>query len=147
MRKKTAAFAALCAVLLLLCSCKAKEQDDMKHQNDLTVTFINGVRDADVWILPETEANLKTTLWGTATAAQVITGERRETPLCDPGDDGLYILRMIDSDHFYYSANGITLRAGWTMEVKGAELHSVTLEVTDENGVLNNTYAVFAARL
>ena len=113
----------------------------------MTVTFVNGVRDADVWILPETAENLKTTLWGTATAAKVATGERRETPLCAPGDDGLYILRMIDTDHFYYSANGITLQPGWTLEIKGAELHHITLEVTDENGVLNNSYKVFAARL
>lgn len=119
----------------------------MNSQNEPTVTFINGLRDADVWILPETKENLKTTLWGKATAAGVKTGERRKAPLCEPGDGGLYILRMIDTDRFFYSAGGITLRAGWTMEVRGAGLHAVTLEVTDENGVLNHSYKVFAARL
>ena len=119
----------------------------MQPQPDPTVTFINGVMEADVWILPATEQNRKTTVWGTATAAKVQTGERREVPLCEPGDGGLYLLRMIDSEHFFYSAGDITLQAGWTMEVKGADLHSVTLEVTDEHGVLNNTYEVFAARL
>ena len=133
--------------LLLLCSCRAKEQTEMEKPNPQTVTFVNGVQDADVWILPQTAENLKTTLWGTATASKVQTGESREAPLCEPGDDGLYLLRMIDTDHFYYSVNGITLQAGWTMRLAGEDMHSVTLEVTDENGALNGTYKVFAARL
>jgi rhodanese-related sulfurtransferase len=112
-----------------------------------TVWFLNGVKDADVWILPQTESNLKTTVWGTATASKVQTGERRETSLCAPGDGGYYMLRMIDAEHFYYSANSITLKAGWTLEIKGDDLHSVTLEVSDENGALVSTYEVFAARL
>ena len=112
-----------------------------------TVWFVNGVKDADIWILPQTEKNLKTTVWGTATASGVKTGERRETPLCDPGDDGLCMFRMIDTDHYYYSANGITLKVGWTLQLKQNDLHAVTLEVSDENGVLIQTYNVFAARL
>ena len=112
-----------------------------------TVWFVNGVQDADIWILPQTEDNMKTTLWGTASVSGVKTGERRETPLCEPGDDGLRMLRMIDTRHFYYSANGITLKAGWTLQVKQNDLHAVTLELSDENGVLISTYNVFSARL
>ncbi len=112
-----------------------------------TVCFINGVKDADIWILPQTEGNLKTTVWGTATASGVKTGENRETPLCEPGDDGCYILRMIDTDHYFYSANGITLKAGWSLQIKKNDMHSVTLEVSDESGALIGTYEVFAARL
>ena len=145
--KRVVFIAACFLALLLLCSCKEKEQNSMETPSDQTVVFRNGVKDADVWILPQTKDNLKTTLWGTATVSNVKTGESREAPLCDPGDDGLYILRMIDSSHFYYSANGIVLKAGWTMEIKGSDLHSITVEVTDENGVLNHTYEVFAARL
>ena len=150
--------------LLLFTGCGAKEQaadggkpasaqsgqneaNEMKSQSNQTVTFVNGLQEADVWILPETPENQKTTVWGTATLAKVKTGERREAPLSAPGDEGLYMLRMIDTEHFYYSAGGITLQAGWTMEVKGADLHSVTLEVTDEAGVLQRSYEVFAARL
>ena len=145
---KKAIIIGICLTLLLLCSCKTKEEaEPMESQSAQTVHFLNGVKDADVWILPETEANLKTTLWGTATAAGVQQGERREVPLCAPGDGGTYLLRMIDTDHYYYSAGGITLQPGWSMELKGADLHAVTLEVTDENGALHAAYQVFAARL
>ena len=119
----------------------------MEIANNKTVTFINGVKDADVWILPKTEKNLKTTVWGKATVSKVKTGESRQTVLPQPGDDGLYILRMIDTDSFFYSADGITLEDGWTIQIKGDDLKSVTLEVSDENGALKNTYEVFAARL
>ena len=119
----------------------------MEIASNKTVTFINGVKDADVWILPKTEKNLKTTVWGKATVSKVKTGESRQTELPQPGDDGLYILRMIDTDSFFYSADGITLEDGWTIQIKGDDLESVTLEVSDENGALKNTYEVFAARL
>jgi hypothetical protein len=149
--KRTAIYAACALALALLGGCGAKApgaaETPKETPNVQTVTFINGVTDADVWILPETEQNRKTTVWGTATAAKVKTGERREAPLCAPGDEGLYMLRMIDTDHFYYSAGGITLEAGWTMEIKGDSLQSLTLEVKDETGALNAAYEVFAARL
>ena len=144
---KYAIIAAVCIVALLLCSCRAKEQSKPEPPVTQTVTFRNGVKDADVWILPDTEANRKTTVWGTATAAKVKTGEDREAPLCDPGDNGLYLFRMIDTDSFYYSASGIELKAGWTMRLTGEDLHSITLAVTDENGALQRSYEVFAARL
>lgn len=130
--------------MLLLCGCKASRTASASNK---TVTFINEVTDADVWILPETEENLKTTLWGTATVSEIKTGESRKAPLCDAGETGLYIIRMIDADNIFYSADGITLEAGWTVRVTGNDLKSVTAEVTDENGVLKNTYDVFAASL
>lgn len=136
--------------MLLLCGCKANRTPpatDTPPASDQTVTFINGVKDADVWILPETEANRKTTVWGTATASDVKTDESRQAPLCDAGESGLYLIRMIDTDHMFYSANGVALESGWTVRVAGEDLRSVTAEVTDENGVLQGTYEVFAARL
>lgn len=145
---KKAVCIAVCLLTLLLCGCTKKEQNDMKTiKSSRTVTFVNGMPDADVWILPETEQNLKTTVWGTASASEVKTGESRPTPLCEPGDNGLYLFRMIDVDGFYYSVSSVTLQAGWRMQIKGEDLHAVVLEVTDENGDLQNAYTVFAARL
>lgn len=112
-----------------------------------TITFINSVSDADVWILADTEANLKTTLWGKATISKIPKGENRQAPLCEPGDEGLYLFRMIDTDKYYYSVDHIAIEDGWTVEIKGEELHLITIEVTDVNGALVNTYEVFAARL
>ncbi len=133
--------------LLLLGSCQTKEPNNMTSNKQGTVTFINEVKDADVWILPDTQANRKTTLWGTATAAKVKTGESRVAPLTEPGDDGLYLFRMIDADRFYYSANGVKLQANWSVTIRADDPHTVTLEVTDETGTLQNTYAVFSAKL
>lgn len=133
--------------LLLLGSCQTKEPNNMTSNKQGTVTFINEVKDADVWILPDTQANRKTTLWGTATAAKVKTGESRVAPLTEPGDDGLYLFRMIDADGFYYSANGVKLQANWSVTIRADDPHTVTLEVTDETGTLQNTYAVFSAKL
>ena len=141
-------FIALCACipLLLFCGCQTV-QTEPAPAADRTVTFVNSVADADVWILPETEQNLKTTVWGTATAADVKTGESRQVPLTTPGGDGFYMFRMIDTEHFYYSANDITLEEGWTLEIRGNDLSSITLEISDGNGTLLQICEVFAARL
>ena len=110
-----------------------------------TVTFVNTVRDADAWILPQTAANLKTTVWGTATVPKAKTGESRQVPLGEAGDGGFYIFRMIDADGFFHSANGIVLEDGWRVKVGGED--GVVLEVLDGDGVLQKTHEVFSARL
>ena len=119
----------------------------MEIKSSQTVTFINGLKEADVWILADTEANRKTTVWGTATISKAGTNESREAPLCEPGDSGLFMLRMIDTDHFFYSANGIAIEAGWTLRIEGGDMDSVVIKVTDGDGALSGTYEVFAARL
>ncbi|MBR3149162.1 MAG: hypothetical protein IKF64_03250 [Eubacterium sp.] len=147
-KTKTAASIFLCIlVLLLLCGCNAKEQNNMEAINGKTLTIINEVNDANIWILPRTQENLKTTLWGTATASDVKTGESRQAPLCDAGDDGLYIFRMIDTDKFYYSADSLVLEDGCTMRIKEKDIMTYELEVSDKNGEIKNTYEVFCARL
>ena len=131
--------------MLLLCGCTAKRTDPA---NKKTITFINGVKDADIWILPETEENLKTTVFGEATVSGIKTNESREVPLCDAEESGLYIIRMIDTDNIFYSADGIKLESGWTVRVTGNDdLRNVKFEVAGEDGVLKNTYGVFAASL
>ncbi len=143
---KKAVLIFVCLFTLLLCGCDSKEQSDMDNKNG-TVTVINKVKDADIWILPQTEKNLKTTVWGTATVSKLKTDESRQAPLCEPGDDGLCIFRMIDTDSFYYSANGIKLENGDTLEIKENKEQAFALEVRDENGRVKNTYEMFSARL
>ncbi len=65
----------------------------MATEGGKTATFINEANDADIWILPKTEKNLKTTVWGAATAAAVKKGESRSFELCEPGDGSMYIFR------------------------------------------------------
>lgn len=145
--KKSVFIIVLLLAALLLGGCKEEEQSSMEIKSNKTVTFVNELKEADVWILPQTEKNLKTTVWGTATAAKVKTAESVQAPLCEPGDDGLYIFRMIDSDSFFYSADGIALEDGWSIKIKEPDVMETELEVSDENGVLKNTYKVFSARL
>ena len=137
--------AVICLIsMLLLCGCKANRTSTV---NDKAVTFINGINEADLWILPETEENLKTTVWGKATFSGIKANETQTVSLCEAGENGLYIIRMIDTGNTFYSADGITLEPGWTIKLKGNDLNSLEFEVTDENGALLSTYRVFAASL
>lgn len=145
--KKVNLAAVFFAALIIFCACMAKEQNNMEIKSDKTITFINGVTEADVWIMPETEENLKTSLWGTALIPKIKTGEIRQAPLCEPGDDSHYIVRLIDDDGFYYSAKGITLEDGWALKITGEKMNSVIIEVTDASGVLKGAYNVSCARL
>lgn len=133
-------------ILLLFCNCSTKESEPVQTTYDRSVTVVNGINEADIWILPKTEDNLKTTLWGTATAGKVKLHETREISLGKPGDNGLYIFRMIDIDKMYYSAEDIVIEDGWTLEIKGGSLDAVSIDVIDKDGN-TTTYEVFAARL
>ncbi len=136
-------FIFLCFFMLtLLYGCAVKEQSNMDNK----VTFINEVKDADVWILSDTKENKKTTVWGKATVSKVKTGESRKALLPEAGNNGLYIFRMIDTESFFYSADSIKLEPGWILKIKEKDINSVELEVTDKNGSLY-TYKVFKARL
>ncbi len=117
-------------------------------ESDAGITFINSVKDADVWILPATEENIKTTLWGTATIAKLKAGEAHQLSLQALGGPGDYIIRMIDTEGMYYATDRIPLEAGYSLQIKKDELPmSVVLEVTDADAGLVETCSVFAARL
>lgn len=139
--------AACLLALLLLSGCHPKEDIEMEIPPTRTVTFVNAVREADAWILPRTPAILKTTVWGTPTVPKAKPGESRPAPLGEPGDDGLYVFRMIDSEGFFYSADALALEDGWTVKIKSDDLQAISIEITDSNGVLQHTHAVFSARL
>ena len=139
----------LCLVTIsLFCGCNTtKESETMMTTADRTITLINSVNEANIWVLPDTEANRKTTLWGTATAGNLQTGSSCQAGIDKPGDDGLYLFRMIDTEHWYYSSENIVLEDGWTLEIKQESKQVYVIEVTDKEGTLNATYEVFAARL
>ena len=84
-KRKTAVRIAICALIgSLLFGCGKTEQPAVTEaptpvpDSGAAIVFVNGLQQADVWILPETEKNLKTTVWGTATIAKLGTdGEQR----------------------------------------------------------------------
>lgn len=145
--KRTALILIFLITALIACGCENGEQSNMEIEKTKQITFINELNSADVWILPQTEKNLKTTVWGTAIISKADTSQSVSAMIPEPSEDGLYIFRMIDTDGYYYSANGLTIEAGWTVKIFGEDLNSVTIEVTDENGALQKTYEAFAARL
>ena len=110
------------------------------------VTFYNGVREADVWLLPETEEIKKTTLWGEATLPRLGAGASREAALPAPGPSGLYALRVIDTEGMYYAADGLRLASGDVLMLSEEKTRTV-LTVTRANGAPEEQYAVFAAKL
>ncbi len=152
--KKTVWIIACCLLLPLLFGCGSEEQGSDAEPEPVieytsTVSFVNELTEADLWLLPQTEENLKTSLWGTASAAKVKTGESREIRLPEPGDTGCYIFRMIDVDQYYYSANDLVLEDGWTLSIKteDGDAQTLTVEVKDTDGAVKGTYSVFAAML
>ena len=102
-----------------------------------SVTFINEVQEAQIWILPQTEENLKTSLWGTATF-NLREGEQAVLDLEAAGGPGIYIFRVIDADEGYYEANDIYLEDGYTLRFTdyGGHPFDSVLEVTDAGGNL-----------
>ena len=135
--------------LMVFCSCNTtKESETMATTScDRTITITNRVYEASVWVLPDTEANRKTTLWGTPTVSKIGADESCQAGIGKPGDNGLYIFRMIDTEKMYYSSENIVLEDGWTLEIKQDSTHVYVIEVTDKDGNLNATYEVFAAKL
>lgn len=134
--------------LVVFCSCNTtKESESMATIADRNITIVNSVHEANIWVLPDTEANRKTTVWGAATAGNVPAGESRQAGIGKPGDDGHYLFRMIDTDKWYYSSENLVLEDGWTLEIKQESDHVYVIGVADKDGTLKASYEVFAARL
>ena len=128
--------------MLLICSaaCKAEQgESDMKNKSQtnsagkISVSFVNDVDEADVWILPQTKENLKTTLWGTPTLSKLKKGEKEIADI--GGETEKFIIRIIDTDHAYYAVNDIVLGDGYTVRFKTEESKfDAEIVVLDENG-------------
>lgn len=85
----------------------------------ISVTFVNEVEEADIWILPQTEENLQTSLWGTATISKLKPGEQKTVGI--NGNQEKYIVRIIDVDQAYYSANDIALDENYMIRFRTDE--------------------------
>lgn len=123
-------------------------QNSMMYTPKISVTFVNEVEEADVWILPQTEENIKTSLWGTATISRLGIGESINVILNEGYDGEYYILRIIDEDHAFYSANGLKLLEGYTIVFKSeGSKYDASLEIYDENNDLVYAQDAFTGML
>ena len=140
---------------VLLCACGPEEpavpdppDEPEPAAEEVFITFRNEVETADVWLLPQTEENLHTSLWGTATLPQLSTGAEQRVSLTALGGPGVYLMRAIDVDEMFYDAGDISLEAGYVLRLcESEDPGAATLEVTDVTGAQVAVYSVFAARL
>ena len=131
----------ICAIIcVLLCSCGTEQGEvDMETSSPtevrtISVTFVNEVKEADIWILPQTEENLNTSLWGTPTFSKMKAGDSRKGAVSF-ADSGRYILRIIDTDSGYYSANDLVLGDDLTVVFSTSDTkYEATVVILDENG-------------
>ena len=123
-------------------------RNSMEYIPTLTVSFRNEVEEADVWILPQTEENLKTSLWGAPGLPALGVGEAAELTLMNPEYAEAWLVRIIDSEKAYYSARDLTLEDGYTLVFRseGAKFDAV-LEVLDQDGTLVFTAEAFTGVL
>lgn len=123
---------------MILFSCK--DGDDVKKNSETTsektisVTFVNDVEEADIWIMPHTQENLKTSLWGTATISKLNAGEKQTVSIGE-SEDEKYIVRIIDKDKAYYSASEMILETGYTVQFKTDDSkYEAAIVSLDQNG-------------
>ncbi len=144
-RKITISF--ICAIMCIFMSGCQKEETMETETKTIELNFTNDTEEAiDVWILPDIEANHKTSVWGKAMIDDLkVNGQASLKAVCQ--DEDRYLLRAIDADGLYYEANGITLKDAYRLKlILNRQDFSASLEVEDENGK-TSTYEVFCAAL
>ena len=111
--------------------------NSMEYIPTVSVTFQNEVEEADVWLLPQTEENLKTSLGGMPSAGALGKGESAELTLTNPEYTEAWLVRIIDRNKAYYSAQDLKLEDGYTVVFKseGSKFDAV-IEVHDASGNL-----------
>lgn len=108
----------------------------------IRVTLINNVETADFWILPQTEENLKSSLWGTADAKNLRAEEQREITVCETS--GKYIIRVIDDDHAYYALKDVQLDDGYSIRfITQDSKFDAVIEILDADGNVLNAQPAF----
>ena len=146
---KKSIMAIIClSVLLSLSGCKKENEETVKKVSEtIEITFINETEEAtDVWVLPNIEANRKTSIWGKAMIGKLPVGSEDKV-IVEKQEEDSYLLRVIDKDQLYYEANDIIIKEGYTLKlILDSESFVASLEVTDETGN-TQTYEVFCASL
>lgn len=123
-------------------------RNSMEYIPSLTVTFRNEVEEADVWLLPQTGENQKTSLWGTPSAAALGVGEAAELSLTNPENAEAWLVKIIDDDKAHYAAQDLKLEDGYTLVFKseGSKFDAV-IEVQDQTGAVIDSAEAFTGVL
>lgn len=105
----------------------------MEYIPQVNVTFVNEAEEADIWILPRTEDNMKTAVWGKATIGKLPVGEKREIFLRESGETEKWIIKIISGNR-HYSVSDISLHEEDTIFFRS--------ETKDENGIRHKVESI-----
>ena len=113
----------------------------------ITISYVNEISTADVWIIADIEENHKTSLWGTATLKDAEPEKEYSADIEKSADDH-YLLRMIDKDELYYESGSFELRDGYSLLVsEGESFQSPHIVIYDDNGENSEELTIFRAAL
>lgn len=160
--KKVWCFSVLLILCFGICACCAEETKaeiktetkaetkteiitDNTLMETIRITFRNEGQEADVWIIPNTEENRKTTLWGTASVAKSTPGAEYTVNVTKSESDE-YLLYMIDTEEMYYESGAITLLNDYKVTVSQME-ENTQLVISDVTGKTVFKKFVFKAAL
>ena len=125
-----------------------ESRNSMESYAEIVITFVNEVEEADIWILPQTDENLKTTLWGTATVGKLGAGETAEVCLTESDDAQAWLIRIIDGNLAYYSALDLKLEDGFQIVFRSENSKfEAVIEVLDQNGTVVSSAQAFTGML
>jgi|GEM_PF-557228 len=129
-------------------SLSCESYNSMLPYTTIAVTFDNEVADADVWILPQTEKNLETSLWGRATVGKLGAGKTKEVYLTEFDPAQTWLVRIIDVDHAYYSADDLKLGDGFQIVFRSDDSrYDSVIEVLDRDGTVLSSAKAFTGML
>lgn len=125
---------------------KNKQQEqELEH---IEISFTNQLNETDIWIIPDTESNRKTTIWGTATLSKMKINDKKSASIVESENSNSYLIRLIDVDKMFYSADAVIINNNASIIIKkGNEPMSAIVEVYDSNGKINASYEMFMAKL
>lgn len=153
--KKTCMFFLLGGMVMLLFGCgknKKNVEPDSQPSNTvetptIEITVLNQINTADIWVIPDIEKNRKTTVWGTATLSKLDV-ETSTVAYISESSDGMYLIRMIDENQMFYSADAVQLENNQSIVIReDAESRIAIIEVYDAQGTKISEYEMFAGRL
>ncbi len=113
----------------------------------ITISYVNEISTADVWIIADTPENHKTSIWGTATLKDAEPEKEYSTDI-EKSDDDHYLLRMIDKDELYYESGSFELKDGYSLLVcEGDSFQEPLIIIYDDTGEKAEELTIFCAAL
>ena len=113
----------------------------------ITISYVNEISAADVWIIADIEENHKTSLWGTATLKDA-EPEKEYTVGIEKSEDDHYLLRMIDEDELYYESGSFELKDSYSLLVcEGDSFSEPHIIIYDDKGEKAEELTIFRAAL